>query len=401
MFINRANLREALKVARVAVVVVTRYSKVFFGLGLLLLSHLCHAAILPEDRADAMYHSYDGGGIEITGPSIIVRKQIGDSFSVAGTHYVDTITSASIDVIATASPYTEERTENSISLDYLRDKVTMSMAYTNSEENDFHARSLHLGVSQEIFGGMTTVSLGYSRGWDDVGTRGSTETFPTDRHNYRLGLSQVITKDLLMEIGLETITDEGESLNNPYRQVRFLTSPTTFDYQNEIYPNTRTSTAVALRAKYYLPYRAAIHGEYRWFNDTWGITAHNVELGYTHPFKDKWIFDIKLRGYQQNAADFYSDLFPFGGVGNEPQNFLARDKEMSSYSSISVGAGVSYEFGKGAWGYIDKGSINFSINHIQIDYDDFRDVLAGGTPGTEPLYTLEADVVQVFLSLWY
>ncbi len=386
-----------LKVARVAAVVVTRYSKRLFILGILLLNNLCHAAILPEDRADALYHSYEGGGVEITGPSILVRKQIGDSFSVGGNYYVDSVTSASIDVVTTASPYTEERTENSISLDYLRDKVTMSMAYANSEENDFHARSLHLSVSQEVFGGMTTVSLGYSRGWDEVGKRGDAAfSKDVDRHHYRLGLSQVLTKDLIMEVAAETITDEG-FLNNPYRRVRYLTSATTFDYQDEVYPNTRTSNAVAVRGKYYLPYRAALHGEYRWFNDTWGITAQNVEIGYTHPFKDKWTFDFKVRAYQQNEADFYSDLFPFQSA----QNFLARDKELSSFSSITIGAGVSYEFANGGWGFIDKGSINFSIDHIEFEYDNFRNVLAGGTPGAEPLYTLEADVVQFFISLWY
>jgi len=255
----------------------------------------------------------------------------------------------------------------------------------------------YFGVSQEIFAGMTTVSLGYSRGWDEVGKRGDPVfAKDVDRHNYRVGVSQVLTKNLLMEVGVETVTDEG-FLNNPYRRVRYLTSATTFDYEDEVYPNTRTSTAVALRANYYLPYRASIHGEYRWFNDTWGINANTLEIGYTHPFKDRWIFDFKVRGYKQDAADFYNDLFPFQGA----QNFLARDKELSTFSSITLGAGVSYEFGKGGWGFIDKGSVNFSINHIEFEYDDFRDVLAGGIPGTEPLYTLEADVIQLFVSLWY
>jgi len=364
---------------------------------LLLKSVMTQAAILPEDRADLLYHSYEGGGVEISGPSILVRKQIGDSFSASANFYVDSVTSASIDVVATASPYTEERTETSLSLEYLRDKVTLSAAYTNSDENDFLAKSLHLGVSEELFGGLTTVTLGYSRGWDEVGKLGDPSfSKDVDRHNYRLGLSQVLTKDLIMELGVETITDEG-FLNNPYRRVRYLTSPTTFDYEDEIYPNTRTSTSIALRAKYYLPYRAAFHYEYRWFNDTWGIDAKTVEVGYTHPIKDKWIFDIKLRGYKQTAADFYSDLFPFAGS----QNFLARDKELSTFTAITSGIGVSYQFTKGSWGFIDKGSVNFSLNHITFEYDDFRNVLAGGAPGTEPLYTLDADVVQFFVSLWY
>ena len=73
-----------------------------------------HAQVLPEDRADALYHSYDGGGVEITGPSILFRKKIGSKFSGYANYYVDSISSASIDVETYASPYSEERTEVSV-----------------------------------------------------------------------------------------------------------------------------------------------------------------------------------------------------------------------------------------------------------------------------------------------
>jgi len=357
-----------------------------------------HAAILPEDRADFMYHSYEGGGIEITGPSILVRKQIDDKFSFYGNYYVDNITGASIDVVATASPYEENRTEYKAGMEYLRDQVTLKTSYTHSEENDFLAQSVNFDVSQEIFGGMSTVSLGYSYGWDEVG-RSTDPTFSrdVDRQSYRVSLSQVLTKKLIAELAVETITDEG-FLNNPYRQVRYFdaTAARGFNYEFEVYPNTRTSTAVALRAAYYLPYRAALHAEYRIYEDTWGIKASNIELKYTHPFKDKWIFDISLRGYEQTAADFYADIFP----GANAQNFLARDKELSTFTGGSYGFGVSYEFTK-EWGFIDKGTFNFSFNHLEYEYENFRDVTAGGAPGSEPLYFLDADIVQMYISLWY
>ena len=33
------------------------------------------AAVLPEDRADLMYHSYEGGGVSVEGPALLVRKR--------------------------------------------------------------------------------------------------------------------------------------------------------------------------------------------------------------------------------------------------------------------------------------------------------------------------------------
>jgi hypothetical protein len=97
------------------------------------------AGVLPEDRSDVLYHRYVGGGVEIDGPSVLVRKQVGKSVSLVGNYYVDYVSSASIDVVTTASPYDEERTQWSVGMDYLRGNTTMSLNYTSSVESDFDA----------------------------------------------------------------------------------------------------------------------------------------------------------------------------------------------------------------------------------------------------------------------
>ena len=94
--------------------VLGRIVSFFLGLWVVLLAGHSQAAILPEDRSDVMYHGYDGGGLQVNGPSVLVRKGYKDKVSVWGNYYVDTITSASIDVITTASEYEEERTEASV-----------------------------------------------------------------------------------------------------------------------------------------------------------------------------------------------------------------------------------------------------------------------------------------------
>ena len=108
--------------------------------------------MLPEDRTDFLYHRYDGGGVTIDGPSVLVRKSVGKSVSLSANYYVDMVSSASIDVITTASPYTEERTQYSLSADYLRGNTTMSVGYTNSVESDFDANTYSLSLAQDMFG---------------------------------------------------------------------------------------------------------------------------------------------------------------------------------------------------------------------------------------------------------
>jgi hypothetical protein len=357
------------------------------------------AAVLPDDRADVLYHRYEGGGVTIDGPSLLVRKKVAENYSVSANYYVDMVSSASIDVLTTASPYEETRKQGSLAVDALNGKTQYTLSFTNSDENDYTANTASFDVSQALFGELTTLSMGFSRGWDEVRKRGDTEfEEPVDRRSYRVGLSQIVTPKLMLGLAYETITDDG-FLNNPYRSVRYLDteSPAGFAFQPEVYPSTRTSNAVAFNARYFLPYRAVAFGEYRWFTDTWGIDANNVRVGYTHPIGERWVLEGGYRWYDQSAADFYSDLFP----RRDAQNFLARDKELSTFTSHMLSVGASYEFGSSRWSFLKRSTVNVFYDRVRFDYDDFRDILSGGAPGTEPLYGFDANVYRVFVSAWF
>jgi len=396
-------VQKADKVVAVVVINNKRFSKLFAGAITLGITFPLMAAILPADRFDALVHSYDGGGMEISGPSLLIRKMLGTSTSVSANYYVDSISSASIDVITSASPYKEERKEHSVGVEYLHDKSIMSFNYSSSEENDYKAKTYSIGVSQDFFGDLTTLSMGYSRGSDQImritklnNQKTLDPLFGTDhadRHNFRLGLSQILSQNMIAGLNYELITDKG-FLNNPYRQVRFADD----SWASEVYPNTRSSNSVTTQLKYYLPYRAAVSGEYRLFSDTWGINANNIKLAYTHPIGKEWIIDLRYRHYDQSRASFYSDLFSAPGV----QAFMARDKELSTYTNQTLGFSVSYDLAQQGWKLIDKGSINLAFDHMMFDYQDFRDASVEGVDiGTEPFYSFSSNVMQVYLSVWY
>ena len=369
---------------------------------LLLAFGAAHAGVLPDDRADLLYHLYDGGGVEIDGPSVLVRKKAGKSLSFVGNYYVDMVSSASIDVITTASPYTEERTQWSLGMDYLRGNTTMRVNYTDSVESDFDAKSYSFSVSQDMFGDLTTLTLSYGLG-DDLVRKSDDETFerPLDRQIYGVGVTQILTKNLISSLNVETVTEEGY-LNNPYRVVRYVDplSALGYSFEPELYPNTRTSTAVGLRARYFLPYRAAIEGEYRWFTDTWDIDANTVAISYIHPWNE-WTFTGKLRWHDQNGAHFYRDIF----ARSQETNFRGRDKELSPLTSYTLMLQAAYEFisddGDPAWGFIKRAKVTASINMLSVDYHDFSDLTALEPVGQEPLYQLDADVFQLYFSFFY
>jgi hypothetical protein len=398
MFMTHARVRAALAFHRAVAVAAIDKSTLIVAAFCATVNGNINAALLAEDRIDVLYHNYDGGGITVDGPSILVRKGIGKNVSLSANYYVDSISSASIDVITQASPYEEHRVQQSVNVDYLYDKSIMSYSYTASNENDFEAVTNGFNISQEMFGGLTTVSLGYSVG-NNIITKSTDDIFRKNAtsKDYRLSLSQVLTKDLLMGLTYEVITDEG-FLNNPYRKVRYSDGSGGTEFQDEVYPETRTSNAASINLRYYLPYRAAVYGGYRYFTDTWDIKADTFEIGYIHPYQEKWIFDINLRFYSQTRASFYSSLFPFA----DAQNFLASDKELSTFSSNSIGAGVSYDIGKENLYFFEKGSLNLYLDFFSYDYADFLDTtVVGVTPGTEPAYSYTALALRFYLSFWF
>ena len=368
------------------------------------------AAILPEESADLLYHSYDGGGVTVDGPSVLVRKNFKDTASVYANYYTDMVSSASIDVMTAGSKYSEQRTEYSTGIDYLNNTTIYSLGFTNSSENDYEANTINFGISQDFFGDLTTVTMGYTQGDDTVMLNGDEDDpmqFEASQKHQRfsLGLSQVITKNWLAAANIESVIDDGY-LNNPYRSVRYLDDGKV-SYQSERYPATRNSDAIALRNIYYLPFRASIKGEVKFFQDSWGIDATTYELKYVHPWKRTWIFEAKLRAYSQSQADFYADLFPH----KDFQTFLARDKELSQFSSSNFGIGITYKLPKPPLAFLNNCTVNFYWDAMQFKYDNFHNALlskasADGTeaaykPGEEPLYEFNANVLRLFFSAGY
>src|ERR1700730_11373452 len=375
------------------------------------LSLMCAAgaAVLPDDRADLFWSSYKGGGMDITGESVLVRKKFSEKFSVEYKYYVDKVSGASIDVLSQASVIKDERKQNSVSVDYIHDKTQYNLSYTNSTERDYISNTTHFSLSQNMFGDLTTVTLGFTDSRDKVGENNGSSSNPkiawlghATSRSYEGGLSQIITKNLIMGITLEIITDQG-FLSNPYRPIRYRDAvPLGYSLGSQVYPGTHTSTAVDGRAKYYLPYRAAASVSYRYFTDTWGVRANTIELGYTQPVSNEFIFEGRLRHYSQNHATFYSDLFPFANS----QNFEARDQNLAASTNNTIDAKMTWAFAPEGFLIFKRATTSFDVTRIQFKYSDFRNIRAysvanGYAAGTEPQYSFNAMVYQVYVSLFF
>src|SRR2546421_5999682 len=113
-------------------------------LGGVLAATSARAVDLPEDRAEAMVHSYSGGGVNANGPALLVRKSLADKVSLTGSYYVDAVSNASIDVVTTASPYKERRTEYGFGVDYAVRDSLVTLSTSHRQEPDYIANATSL-----------------------------------------------------------------------------------------------------------------------------------------------------------------------------------------------------------------------------------------------------------------
>ncbi|HEX3951649.1 MAG TPA: DUF3570 domain-containing protein [Steroidobacteraceae bacterium] len=378
----------------------------------LLLIRSTSADVLPDNRADVFYSKYSGGGMDITGYSATARAKITENFALEANYFVDKVSGASVDVLSQASVIKDERKQKSGTIEYLHDKTTYTASYMSSVERDYISETASFSLSQDMFGDLTTVTLGFANTHNTVGDNGGTANKPDVAwvghaltRAYSGGVSQIITKNFIAGVNLQVITDAGY-LANPYREIRYLdpTKPIGYTLANQVYPDTHTSTAVQVQGKYYLPYRAAVTVLYRYYNDTWGVRGNTYEIDYTHPIRNRWIFEGRVRYYKQTAATFYSDLFPFAGS----QNFTARDQNLAALDNTTIGAKVTYAFLPEGWKFFKRGTVTLDASRIRFNYLDFRDIKDFSVasvppfgPGAEPLYQFNANVFQVFVSMYF
>jgi hypothetical protein len=337
------------------------------------------AVELPEDSAEALYHAYTGGGVSANGPALLVRKQLADKVSLSASYYLDSVSNASIDVVTTASPYTEQRSEYGLGLDYVYRDSKVSLTTSTSREPDYTANRVGLDVTQETFGGMTSVSVGFTRGNDTVGKHAAPEFSDVAAHwQYRLGVTQILTPRWVMSVNTEVMADDG-FLGSPYRVARVFGATVA-----ERTPRTREARAVNFRLVGDPGARDAIRGAYRYFWDTWDIKAHTAELGYSRYVGEQWLADTTLRLYRQDHALFYSDN------ASADTTYISRNRQLSTFSSVGVGAKLTYTLRNVPSQYALK--LHGAYEYTSFKFSDFTDLRTGQA------YASNANLFQLYLT---
>lgn len=276
----------------------------------------------------------------------------------------------------------ETRNQPVLGLKYYFDDTTVGLSGGLSNEPDFESVFGSVNVSKEFNDKLTTLSGGYgltdnqiSRNTGHNAHSGHIPAAGSDYpelnenstfHNFNVGLSQIVSKNTLLQLN-GTYTNQNGYLTNPYKVVYVRGEITAYEYYQhgfeerplnqltnlevmgfdlfrETRPDLRNQGALSTHLNQYIPYfDAALHADYRYYLDDWGIDSHTFELSWHQPLPLGFMVTPSLRYYSQSQADFFAPYF----LAPRADGYYSSDFRLSGYGSLSGGVAVSKQFSKG------------------------------------------------------
>jgi Protein of unknown function (DUF3570) len=254
----------------------------------------------------------------------------------------------------------EQRDAISSGLTYFFDKASLNLGGGFSREHDYTSKYFNTAGSLDLNKKLTTLNFGASVAFDEIEPSPSAwNSRPIDfkahktSQQYLLGISQVIDKDSLIQSNM-TFGYHNGFLSDPYKWVNLYISPGVGIPIQEKRPRERFEWAwLTQYVRHFEQFNhAALHTDYRFSTNDWGVNAHTLELSWHQPIADGWQVIPRFRYYSQDKADFYQPVFD-GDSGIDPSTGLFGAKNLASYSSdyrlagfgtLSGGIKLSKEF---------------------------------------------------------
>lgn len=296
-----------------------------------------------QEAAAAVYVRSDSDRTVVVAPRLRVQAPVAESTRVSVTYAVDVWTSASVDIMASASkvPVTEQRDELDLSLDHELEDVTLTVAYRFSNEPDYVSHGGSGGFSHDFADNNSTIALGISGSSDDVGRAGDpTFSRATATLGGRLSFTQVLGPGTLTQFMYELSHVDGYQ-GSPYRLVPIqmdadCTSATPGQSglstlcAPEANPNERLRHSASVELRQSLADALSFGAAYRFYTDDWDVMSHTMRGDLAWRVAHDTILSPRYRFYTQSAANHYRSRY------TEPQAYVTNDKELSPLSSHRI-----------------------------------------------------------------
>jgi hypothetical protein len=317
-----------------------------------------------DDFLDYKYESYDeaGGRMGIRTQGLAASEDFGAGFNVGVTLINDAIAGASPEGLPAPAgssqvplaSLSDHRKDWEADLSRKFKDIDVTIGTSQSREHDYVSRGWSLSTQTDFNQKNTTLLLGVAGHDDDV------ETFFDPQHDYVgkqaisaiVGITQILDPRTFVSLDF-TWSRETGYLADQYKLVQKTEElvPGSF-FQlpfAENLPNEHNSGALLASINRAYPAAAgAIEASYRFFGDTYGVTANTVEVRWIQKIGGTFTLAPELRLYRQDAASFYyydlddTDIVPtVVPNGNGPA--YSSDYRLSSFDGVTCGLKATWK----------------------------------------------------------
>jgi len=254
-----------------------------------------------------------------------------EDMSGASPWYVGQVGNDPAKVIMSGASIEDTRTEVSGTTRYYFDRGNVGLNYTHSDEDDYESNAGGVDGAFNSADGLTTYSGALSLSNDDIDpTQG---TYPTNTlHDSKdvtsawVGVSRIISKRALVRFGLSYTYRDG-----------FLTDP--YKYRDRRPDEREEWTLSAGYRHFFEEQNAALHVDYRYFDDDWDVASHTIDVAWQQNLAHDFRLTPFMRYYSQHEAEF------FNNIANTGDRYFADDYRLSAFGAFSYGLRVQRDFG--------------------------------------------------------
>ncbi len=194
--------------------------------------------------------------------------------------------------------------------------------YDLSKEKDYFSNTPTITLKKDLFTKNTTLTASYSASFDSVSGQFLPQTKSRTTHNYFLGVTQVLSPRVLLQLGY-TLTKASGQMTEGIRLVALnggsATACTAISATcvNERFPRSRTRRAYVAGISRYFTFdglggildRAALKLRLRYYNDDWNMKSYMAEVEYDKHIDDNMLLGLNYRYYTQTEAFFVKDTY--------------------------------------------------------------------------------------------
>jgi hypothetical protein len=324
-----------------------------------LLAWLSPRAARAEDSVTYKYQDYreSGSRIAVQAQYGLVEKDLGPDLHFKLQGVIDAIAGATPNGDPPATPggpvplstITDRRKSWNAELSRQFPGINVAVGYANSRESDYVSNGWSVNTLTDFHQKNTTLLLGAAGTDDDVTVRYLREVDKKRGLDLIAGVTQLLDPATAVTFNLGYGRSTGY-LADPYRLVQQRTEviPGIFlprDY-GENRPDERSKwTAYVALNRTIAGLNGAVEASYRFYHDTFGTSAHTVDLAWFQRIGEHLILRPGFRFYDQSAADFY--VVTLNGASFTPTfrpnpagPFYSADYRLSSFRSYNYGLKV-------------------------------------------------------------